>query len=421
MKFLRTLMDKPAPLFKKGGKLEFFYPLYEAIDTFNFTPGKVTACAPHVRDALDLKRLMFTVVIALVPCMFMGMWNVGFQANAALASGMTPEGWRGALIAALGIGFDPGSLFACLVHGALYFIPVLIVAFTVGGGIEVFVAMLKKHEVNEGFFVTGFLIPCILPPTIPLWQVALATAFGVVIGKEIFGGTGMNIFNPALVTRAFLYFAYPAQNSGDKVWVAVCPEQAIDGFSGASLLARIAEIPPDTADRAYEAAVNGLVINGKAVTWMDAFLGWIPGSMGETSTLACLLGAALLILTGVASWRIMVSMAAGCFGMTLLLNLANSKTNEMMNLPFHWHFVIGAFAFGMVFMATEPVTGTYTLTGKYVYGLGIGVMTALIRVVNPAFPEGVMLAILFMNILAPLIDYVVVARNINRRVARSAV
>ena len=421
MKFLRNLMDKQAPLFKKGGKLEFFYPLFEAIDTFNFTPGKVTSGAPHVRDAIDLKRLMFTVVIALVPCMFVGVWNVGYQANAALAAGMTPEGWRGALIGALGIGFNPNNLFACLVHGALYFIPVLVVAFTVGGGIEVFVAMIKKHEVNEGFFVTGFLIPCILPPTIPLWQVALATAFGVVIGKEIFGGTGMNIFNPALVTRVFLYFAYPAQNSGDKVWVAVSPEQAMDGFSGATLLARVAEANPETAENAYAVAINGLVVNGKPVTWMDAFLGWIPGSMGETSTLACLIGAALLIITGVASWRVMVAMIGGCLAMTLLLNFADSKTNEMMNLPFQWHFVVGAFAFGMVFMATEPVTGAYTQSGKFVYGAGIGIMTALIRTVNPAFPEGVMLAILFMNILAPLIDYVVVARNINRRVARSAV
>jgi len=421
MKFLRNLMDKPAPLFEKGGKLEFLYPLYEAIDTFSFTPGKVTSGAPHVRDAIDLKRLMFTVVIALVPCMFVGVWNVGYQINAALSSGVTPEGWRGALIAALGIGFNPDNLFACIVHGALYFIPVLVVAFTVGGGIEVFVAMLKKHEVNEGFFVTGFLIPCILPPTIPLWQVALATAFGVIIGKEIFGGTGMNIFNPALVTRAFLYFAYPAQNSGDQVWVAVNPAQAVDGFSGATLLARVAEISPETADNAYATAVNNMVINGKTVSWIDAFMGWIPGSMGETSTLACLLGAAILIVTGVASWRIMVSMAGGCLAMSLLLNQVGSETNEMMNLPFHWHFVIGAFAFGMVFMATEPVTSAYTQSGKYVYGFGIGVMTALIRVVNPAFPEGVMMAILFMNIMAPLIDYVVISRNIKRRVARSAV
>lgn len=421
MKFLRNLMDKQAPLFEKGGKLEFLYPLYEAIDTFHFTPGKVTSCAPHVRDALDLKRLMFTVVIALVPAILMGMWNIGFQANAALAPGMTPEGWRGALIGSLGIGFNPDNAFACLVHGALYFLPVLIVAFAVGGGIEVLFAMVKRHEVNEGFFVTGFLIPLILPPTIPLWQVAIATAFGVVIGKEAFGGTGMNIFNPALVTRAFLYFAYPAQNSGEDVWVPVGAEQAVDGFSGATLLARVAEIDPGAADKAYAAAINDMVIQEKAVTWMDAFMGWIPGSMGETSTPACLLGAALLLVTGVASWRIMVAMVAGGWATTLLLNMVGSTTNEMMNLPFHWHFVIGGFAFGMVFMATEPVTAAYTQNGKYVYGFGIGLMAVLIRVVNPAFPEGVMLAILFMNLMAPLIDHVVVTRNIKRRVARSAV
>lgn len=421
MKFLRNLMDKQAPLFEKGGKLAFFHPLYEAIDTFAFTPGKVTQSAPHVRDAVDLKRVMMTVVVAMIPSIFMGVWNIGYQANAALAPGTIPEGWRGALIAALGLGFSPDSFFACVVHGALYFLPVLMVAFTTGGTIEVIFAMIRRHEVSEGFFVTGFLIPCILPPTIPLWQVALATAFGVVIGKEIFGGTGMNIFNPALVTRAFLYFAYPVQNSGDKVWIPVSPEQAVDGFSGATLLARIAAVPPDSADQAYSAAINSMVIDGKPVAWLDAFLGWIPGSMAETSTLACLLGAALLLLTGIASWRVMAAMIGGCLGMTLLLNLAGSNTNEMMNLPFYWHFVLGGFAFGMVFMATEPVTGAYTKSGMYVYGCGIGVMTALIRVVNPAFPEGVMLAILFMNLMAPLIDYVVVSRNIKRRVARSAI
>ncbi len=421
MKLLRYLLDKPAPLFAKGGKLAFFYPLYEAIDTFHYTPGKATGCAPHVRDALDLKRLMFTVVIALVPAILMGMWNTGYQANAALAAGATPEGWRGAIVAALGLGFSPNNPFACMLHGALYFFPILIVAFMVGGGIEVGFAMVNRHEVNEGFFVTGFLIPLILPATIPLWQVALATAFGVIIGKEAFGGTGMNIFNPALVTRAFLYFAYPAQNSGENVWTPIAAGQTADGYSGATLLARVAEAVPNEAGNAYQAAISSMTINGQSVNWMDAFMGWIPGSIGETSTLACLLGAALLLATGVASWRIMVAMIAGGFAMTTLLNLAGSQTNEMLNLPFHWHFVIGGFAFGMVFMATEPVTAAYTQSGKYVYGFGIGLMAVLIRVLNPAFPEGVMLAILFMNLLAPLIDHVVVSRNIRRRVARSAV
>ncbi|HDP34697.1 MAG TPA: NADH:ubiquinone reductase (Na(+)-transporting) subunit B [Candidatus Hydrogenedentes bacterium] len=421
MKFLRNLMDMPRPLFEKGGKLEIFYPLYEAIDTFNFTPGKVTAGAPHVRDALDLKRLMMTVVIALFPAILAGLWNVGYQVNAALAAGATPEGWRAAIISAVGLGFNPGNPLACFAHGALYFLPIFIVTFAVGGGIEVLFAMINKHEVNEGFFVTGFLIPLILPPTIPLWQVALATAFGVIIGKEAFGGTGMNIFNPALVARAFLYFAYPAQNSGEDVWVPVAAEKAVDGFSGATLLARVAEIDPGASDKAYQAAVTAMEINGRAATWLDAFLGSIPGSIGETSTLACLLGAALLIFTGVASWRIMAAMFGGGLVMTLLLNLAGSQTNEMMNLPFHWHFVIGGFAFGMVFMATEPVTAAYTQLGKYVYGAGIGVMAILVRVVNPAFPEGIMLAILFMNLMAPLIDHVIVTKHISRRVARSAV
>ncbi len=421
MKFLRTLLDLPAPLFEKGGKLEKLYPLYEAIDTFHYTPGKVTGASPHVRDALDLKRMMFTVVIALVPAMIMGIWNTGYQANAALLAGVTPEGWRGALIGALGMGFNPANPLACMIHGALYFLPILIVAFVVGGGIEVVFAIVKKHEVNEGFFVTGFLIPLILPATIPLWQVALATAFGVIIGKEAFGGTGMNIFNPALVTRAFLYFAYPAQNSGEEVWTPVVAGQAVDGYSGATLLARVAEIEPGAADKAYQAAISSMEISGNSVTWMDAFMGWIPGSIGETSTLACLIGAALLLIAGVASWRIMVAMIAGGFAMSGLLNLVGSETNEMLNLPFHWHFVIGGFAFGMVFMATEPVTAAYTANGKFVYGFGIGLMAVLIRVLNPAFPEGVMLAILFMNLMAPLIDHVVVSRHIKRRVARSAV
>jgi Na+-transporting NADH:ubiquinone oxidoreductase subunit B len=421
MKFLRDLTDKQAPLFEKGGKLEFFYPLYEAIDTFNFTPGKVTSGSPHVRDALDLKRLMMTVVIALFPAILVGLWNVGFQANAAMAAGADPEGWRAAIISMIGLGFDPGNPLACFAHGALYFLPIFIVTFAVGGGIEVLFAMLNKHEVNEGFFVTGFLIPLILPPTIPLWQVALATAFGVIIGKEAFGGTGMNIFNPALVARAFLYFAYPAQNSGEKVWTPLVTATQVDGFSGATLLARVAEATPNESGTAYRGAIEAMTVNGSPVTWLDAFVGSIPGSIGETSALACLIGAALLIVTGVASWRIMVAMLGGGFAMTLILNLVGSETNEMMNLPFQWHFVIGGFAFGMVFMATEPVTAAYTQLGKYIYGAGIGIMAVLVRVVNPAFPEGVMLAILFMNIMAPLIDYVIVSKHISRRVARSAV
>lgn len=419
MKFLRALMDKPRPLFEEGGKLEKLYPLYEAIDTFMFSPGRVTAGPSHVRDALDLKRLMFSVVIAMFPVILAGLWNTGYQANVLLhAAGQSAEGWRGMVLDALGVGYNPANPLACMLHGLLWFLPVLITGFTVGGTIEVLVAMIRKHDVNEGFFVTGFLIPLILPPTIPLWQVALATAFGVLVGKEAFGGTGMNIFNPALVARAFLYFAYPAESSGDKVWIAANP--SIDGFSGATALARIKETLPAADGHAYLDAVSGMTVNGSPASWWDCFMGWIPGSFGETSTLACLIGAAMLILFQVGSWRIMLSMVLGGFAASALFNLAGSNTNEMMNLPFHWHFVLGGFAFGMVYMATEPVTAAHSEAGKYIYGFLIGVLVILIRVVNPAYPEGVMLAILFMNMVAPLIDHFVVARNIKRRALRSA-
>lgn len=419
MKFLRTLMDIPRPLFEKGGKLEKAYPLYEAIDTFLFTPGRVTSGGAHVRDAVDLKRLMFSVVICMSPVLVMALWNTGYQANALLhAAGQSAEGWRGAVIGALGVGYDPSSMIACMVHGALWFLPVLIVAFSVGGTIEVVVASIRGHEVHEGFFVTGFLIPLILPPTIPLWQVGVATAFGVLVGKEAFGGTGMNIFNPALVTRAFLYFAYPAESSGDKVWIAVNP--GIDGFSGATALARIKEIVPGVDGIGHADAVAGMVVNGQPATWWDCFLGWVPGSMGETSALACLIGAVILLVMQVTSWKIMLSMIAGTFAASAGFNLMGSATNEMVNLPFHWHLVVGGYAFGLVYMATEPVTATHSETGKYIYGFLIGFLVVLIRVVNPAYPEGVMLAILFMNLMAPLIDHFVVAQNIRRRALRSA-
>ncbi|MBW7864252.1 MAG: NADH:ubiquinone reductase (Na(+)-transporting) subunit B [Candidatus Hydrogenedens sp.] len=420
MKFLRTLMDIPKPLFEKGGKLEKAYPLYEAIDTFLFTPGRVTSGGAHVRDAVDLKRLMFSVVICLSPVLVMALWNTGYQANAVLhAAGQSAEGWRGAVLNALGVGYDPSSALACMLHGALWFLPVLIVTFSVGGTIEVIVASIRGHEVHEGFFVTGFLIPLILPPTIPLWQVGVATAFGVLVGKEAFGGTGMNIFNPALVTRAFLYFAYPAESSGDKVWIAANP--GIDGFSGATALARIKEIVPGVDGIGHTDAVAGMVVNGHPATWWDCFLGWVPGSMGETSVLACLIGAVILLVMQVTSWKIMLSMIAGTFAASAGFNLMGSATNEMVNLPFHWHLVVGGYAFGLVYMATEPVTATHSETGKYIYGFMIGLLVVLIRVVNPAYPEGVMLAILFMNLMAPLIDHFVVAQNIRRRALRSAI
>lgn len=406
MKFLRNLLDKQRPLFEKGGKFEKLFPLYEANDTILFTPGEVTKGAAHVRDGLDLKRMMITVVIALIPCILVGVWNVGYQANTALAEGASAVGWRGALLHLLGIGYDPASVLACLIHGLAYYLPILVVTFAVGGAVEVLFAIVRKHEVNEGFLVTGMLFPLILPPTIPLWQVALGIAFGTLIGKEVFGGTGMNILNPALTARAFLFFAYPAQISGDKVWIASQP----DGFSGATILGDLATTKAD----ALGAALQNL-------NWMDAFLGRIPGSMGEVSTLACLLGAALLIVTGVGSWRTMLGILIGSLAVTLLLNAVGSDTNALINVPFHWQIVLGGWAFGAVFMATDPVSSAFTNTGRYVYGFLIGVLAILIRTVNPAYPEGMMLAILFMNVFSPLIDHVVIQANIRRRLARSAV
>ncbi|MBI2423798.1 MAG: NADH:ubiquinone reductase (Na(+)-transporting) subunit B [Candidatus Hydrogenedentes bacterium] len=416
MQFLRDLLDKQAPLFKKGGKLEKLYPLYEAHDTILFTPGDVTKAPAHVRDGIDLKRLMFTVVIALIPCIVVACYNTGHMANAAMNPDVGMGGWRGLIIDILGIGYSATNPFACFFHGFLYWFPVLIVTFVVGGAIEVLFSIIRKHEVNEGFLVTGMLFPLVLPPTIPLWQVAVGIAFGVFIGKEVFGGTGMNILNPALTARAFLFFAYPAQISGDKVWVAVNEANQIDGFSGATALGRMASI----VDPSVPNAIYGPIQEMK-ITWLDAFLGSIPGSMGETSTLACLLGAALLIVTGVGSWRTMAGVFAGGFVMATVFNLIGSETNALLNLPFHWHFVLGGFAFGMVFMATDPVSSPYTDRGRLVYGFLIGACAILIRVVNPAYPEGMMLAILLLNVLAPLIDHFAIRANIQRRLARNAI
>lgn len=410
-KFIKKMLDKQRPLFEKGGKLERLYPLWEANETFLFTPGVATKGASHVRDSVDLKRIMITVVFALIPCVFMAMYNTGLQANMQLADGMAVPGWRGAVLSALGFGaHDPASFLGNILHGALYYIPVLIVTFVVGGGCEVLFSIVRRHEVNEGFLVTGMLFPLILPPTIPLWQVALGIAFGVILGKEVFGGTGMNILNPALTARAFLFFAYPAQISGDLVWIASQP----DAFSGATALGEMA-----TAEAASGgAAVSALREAG--FSWWDAFLGVIPGSMGETSALACLIGAAILIVTGVGSWRIMAGGLVGFVAMSLLLNVVGSESNALMNLPVHWHLVLGGWAFGVVFMATDPVSAPYTDMGRFVYGLLIGVLALLIRTVNPAYPEGVMLAILFMNVFSPLINYVAIRANIRRRAARSA-
>ena len=406
MQFLRSIFDSQARHFERGGKLEFAYPVYEMVDTFMFTPGAVTKGASHVRDGLELKRLMMTVVIALIPCVFMAMYNTGYQAHLAISQGAQPlDTWQTGLLQAWGYGaWDPADMLACVVHGALYYLPVLIVTFAVGGGCEALFSIVRRHEINEGFLVTGMLFPLILPPTIPLWQVAMGIAFGVVIGKEIFGGTGMNILNPALTARAFLFFAYPGQISGDKVWTAV--NTSVDGVSGATWLA--------------EAAVAGQAVLTQSLEWGDAFWGLIPGSMGETSAAACLFGAVVLIVSRVGSWRIMLGVVVGSYATTLLLNAVGSQTNLLMNVPFQWHFVLGGWAFGAVFMATDPVSAAHSETGRYIYGFLIGMLAILIRVVNPAYPEGMMLAILFMNLFAALIDHFVVQANVKRRRARYA-
>ena len=405
MKFLRKILDDQEKHFTEGGKLEKLYPLYEAQDTFLYTPGEVTKGGSHVRDGMDLKRLMITVVVALIPAIYMALYNTGLQAHRAIEAGAAPlDTWQTKAMQALGLAFSSTDLLACVVHGALYFVPVMLVTYIVGGNLEVVFSIVRRHEVNEGFLVSGMLFPLILPPTIPLWQVALGIAFGVVIGKEVFGGTGMNILNPALTARAFLFFAYPAEISGDKVWTSAATGP--DVYSGATWLARAAESGPEAV--------------ASAITWKDAFLGTIPGSMGETSALACLIGAVVLILTGIGSWRIMTGVVVGSFAASALLNAVGSTTNPLLNVPFHWHIVLGGWAFGMVFMATDPVSAAHTNTGRWIYGLLIGVLAIFIRVLNPAFPEGMMLAILFMNVFASTIDHFVVAANIKRRKARYA-
>lgn len=401
MKALRKILDKQAKIFEKGGKLERLYPVWEANDTFLYTPATVTKTAAHARDALDLKRVMITVVVALTPCVLMALYNTGYQANAALAAlgGAEPSGWRYALMGLLGVGYNPNSIFACMIHGALYFLPVYIVTLAAGGFWEVLFAVWRKHEINEGFLVTSLLFPLILPPMIPLWQVAMGISFGVVIGKEVFGGVGMNILNPALTARAFLYFGYPAQISGDKVWTAV------DGYSGATLLAMAKDSGMDALSQA---------------SWWHSFIGFEAGSMGETSVLACLFGAAVLIFSGIGSWRTMAGVCIGAIVTAIGLNLIGSQSNAAFQIPVHWHLVLGGFAFGAVFMATDPVSSAFTDVGRWIYGLLIGFLIVLMRVVNPAYPETVMLAILLMNVFAPLIDYFVVQANIKRRVARYA-
>ena len=405
MKLLRRLLDRQAHHFEPGGRLEKLAALWEAQDTFLYTPGQVTAGPSHVRDGIDLKRMMMTVVIALAGCVYMAFYNTGYQANLAIGAGAPLlDTWQTAAVEALGLGFASDDWLACVVHGGLYYLPVLVVTFGVGGLWEMLFAAVRGHEVSEGFLVTGMLFPLIMPPTVPLWQVALGVTFGVVVGKEIFGGTGMNVMNPALVGRAFLFFAYPAEHSGDTVWVAA--QTSADGVSGATLLAR--------------ATLGGSPAVTEALNPWDAFIGLMPGSMGETSVIACLAGAGVLVVSGVGSWRIMASVAVGTGAMALLLNTIGSPTNPFFDVPPAWHFLLGGWAFGTVYMATDPVSAPVAPGGQYVYGLLIGLLVVLIRVVNPAYPEGMMLAILFMNLFAPLIDYVAVQANVRRRRSRYA-
>lgn len=398
---LRNILDKMEPHFHKGGRYENWYALYEAADTIFYTPGHVTKTAAHVRDAVDLKRMMILVWACTFPAVFFGLYNVGLQANTAMAAlGLTePTTWQGGL-ASVFTGFNPDSLWDNIIHGAMYWLPIYMTTFLVGGFWEVLFAMKRGHEINEGFFVTSILFALILPPSIPLWQVALGISFGIVIGKEVFGGTGKNFLNPALTGRAFLFFAYPAQMSGDAIWTAV------DGFSGATPLSL--------------AAAGGVdAILAQNITWFDAFIGTIQGSVGEVSTFAIALGGAVLLIAKVAAWRIVAGVFLGMTVMATLFNIMGSDTNAMFALPFYWHMVLGGFAFGMFFMATDPISASMTNTGKWVFGALIGVMVVLIRVVNPAFPEGMMLAILFGNLFAPLIDNFVVQANIKRRALRN--
>ncbi|MDH3589664.1 MAG: NADH:ubiquinone reductase (Na(+)-transporting) subunit B [Gammaproteobacteria bacterium] len=403
MKIVRKQLDRLEPHFSRGGRFEKFNAIFEMFDTLLYTPADVARSAPHVRDAVDLKRVMIIVFIAVMPCALFGIWNTGFYANTALGDlGMTSAGgWRGALLEWARVGYDPGSAVANFSHGLLYFLPIYIVTMAVGGFWEILFAGVRNHEVNEGFFVTSILFALILPATTPLWQVALGISFAVVIAKEMFGGTGKNFVNPALAGRAFLYFAYPVEMSGDAVWVP------IDGYSGATALAVTAE-----------SGVAGLLADG--VSWLDAFVGTIQGSLGETSTLACLIGGLIIVYTGVASWRIIGGVFIGLVATALLFNVIGSDTNPMFAMPWHWHLVLGGCAFGMIFMATDPVSACNTNMGRWVFGGLIGFLTVVIRVINIAFPEGIMLAILFANVFAPLIDHFVIRVNVKRRLQRNA-
>jgi len=377
------------PLFKPGGRFGWAYPLFEANESFLFVPGVTAPRAPHVRDRMDIKRLMSMVIVALVPCLLVGMYNVGWQKLTAL--GQATPWW------------------ACVGHGAWHMLPIVLASYVFGGIWEVVFAIVRKHEINEGFLVTGMLFPLTCPPDLPIWMVAAGISFGVVIGKEVFGGTGMNVLNPALTARAFVFFAYPAYMSGE-VWTAVDRARVVDGWSGATPLSVAAEAVGPGGVAAVQKA---------GYTLQEAFWGLIPGSIGEVSAFACLLGAVLLILTGVGSWKIMVSMFIGGIGGSYFVNaIAGPGSPGIMSLPWTWQLCLGGFAFGLVYMATDPVSAAATHVGQWIYGFLCGFMSILIRCVNPAYPEGVMLAILFMNVFAPLIDHFVVRANMRRRLAR---
>lgn len=400
---VKKFIEDIEPHFEKGGKHEKWFALYEAVATGLFTPGQVNKGKTHVRDSIDLKRIMITVWLAVFPAMFWGMYNIGFQAAEAVAAGYAlPDTWQVGLFGMLGgtLTADSGW-FSMMLYGAMFFLPIYAVTFIVGGFWEVLFAAVRKHEVNEGFFVSSILFALIVPASIPLWQVALGITFGIVVAKEVFGGTGKNFLNPALAGRAFLFFAYPAEISGDAVWVAV------DGFSGATTLGAVAAAAPGS----FDFSMN--------TDWWNAFWGFVPGSVGEVSTAAILLGGAYILYKGIASWRIVLGVFAGMVVTSMLFNMIGSDTNAMFAMPWYWHLVVGGFAFGMIFMATDPVSASFTNTGKYWFGALIGIMVVLVRVVNPAFPEGMMLAILFANLFAPLFDYFVVQGNIKRRLARN--
>lgn len=384
MKALRNYIDKIKPTFQKGGKLEALHSTFEAFETFLFVPNKVTTVGAHIRDAIDMKRTMSVVVLALMPALLFGMWNVGYQH--ALSTGTSMTFWE------------------VFLYGLTKVFPIIAVSYIVGLGIEFAFAQSRKHEVNEGFLVTGMLIPLIVPADIPLWMVAVATAFAVVIGKEVFGGTGMNIFNPALLARAFLFFAYPSYMSGDKIWVSgmITGDGVVDGFSGATPLANAAAHHMDKIPSAW-----------------DMFIGTIPGSIGETSTLAILIGALFLIVTGIGSWKIMLSTVLGGLSIGFLFNLF--AVNPFMEMPAWHHLIMGGFAFGAVFMATDPVSAAQTEKGKWIYGFLIGFFAVMVRVLNPAYPEGMMLSILLMNAFAPLIDHYIIEASIRRRRKRAVI